>query len=501
MAIQFTGIASGMDTKSIIAELMKAERTKVEKVEKDMTKVEWKKDIWNEMNAKLYAFYKESAFKFKSASTYTKKIVSSSDTSVLTASASSTAVNGTHTFENIQIAKGSFLTGDEITLDKSGVPITVNEFTKASDLYEFTGDITLNISLDGGVTKKGVTISDSDTMASIANKFKDAGLEANANFDMNFKRFFISSKNTGQGIQLDVSGNDAAGESLLNALGFGATNRQGSMGSNAEFTYNNTILTSASNQISVNGLTVTLQGNSASESITINQDIEGIYESVKTFITKYNGLMLDINEKLNAESARKFQPLTADEKEAMADDEIKLWEDKIKNSLLKNDNILSAVSSSMRNILTLSSGVDTTGFDYKTFSSLGIVTGDYSERGLLHIEGDEDDPLLSLEENKLKKAIEENPEGVMEFMTALGNQLYSDMTERMKSTSLSSALTFYSDKGMTKQVDDYEDKIAELEERLVSIEERYYRQFTAMEKAIQQSNSTSDWLSQQLGGM
>ena len=54
---------------------------------------------------------------------------------------------------------------------------------------------------------------------------------------------------------------------------------------------------------------------------------------------------------------------------------------------------------------------------------------------------------------------------------------------------------------MDSEIEDIEDDIFDLEERMVTIEERYYKQFTAMEQAIQQSNSTGEWLTQQLGGM
>ena len=42
-----------------------------------------------------------------------------------------------------------------------------------------------------------------------------------------------------------------------------------------------------------------------------------------------------------------------------------------------------------------------------------------------------------------------------------------------------------------KLLDDYEDKISAFEERMTALEKRYYKQFTAMEKAINQANSQS----------
>ncbi|MEW9675994.1 flagellar filament capping protein FliD [Lentibacillus sp. L22] len=47
-------------------------------------------------------------------------------------------------------------------------------------------------------------------------------------------------------------------------------------------------------------------------------------------------------------------------------------------------------------------------------------------------------------------------------------------------------------KQLNKQIDTFQD-------RLTQIEDRYWRQFTAMEKAISQMNEQSDYLMQQFG--
>ena len=51
-----------------------------------------------------------------------------------------------------------------------------------------------------------------------------------------------------------------------------------------------------------------------------------------------------------------------------------------------------------------------------------------------------------------------------------------------------------------KQLTAFDTRIDAFEDRLVGIEDRYWRQFTAMEKAIQQANSQSGWLMQQFSG-
>lgn len=500
MAIQMTGIASGLDTQSMINDLMKVERIKVERVENEKTIAEWKKEEWGGVNAKLYSFYKEELFDFKSNGTYQQKMVTSSNESIVSVKNTNTALVGSHSINVQKMAKGSFLTSSALA-EGSTASTTARELLGLAEGDPWT-DKTINIGVDG-VTSESITITEDDTISSIVEKFKNSGLNLNASYDSSFNRIFLSTKDTGEGLQVKLSGDS---DLLLENLGFAtgnlvsAANLEGSIGQDAVFDYNGTELTSSSNDVSLNGLSFSIRADSGSVNIAATQDTDAIYDKVKAFVLKYNEIADMMNTKLDADSARGYDPLTDEEKEVMSDKDIELWEAKIKDSLLRRDGTLSTLRSDMRNTLTLSQGV-TTGSEYKYLSDLGIVTGSYTEKGLLHIEGDEDDSLYAIKDNKLRNAIEDDPEKVMEFLTALGDKLYSNMNDRMKSTTLSSSLTFYEDKAIDQKVKEYDDRIADLEDRLARVEERYYQQFTAMEKAMQQSNSTADWLSQQLAGL
>lgn len=496
MAIQFSGLASGLDTDNIIKELMKAERMKVEKIQKQKTKLEWKKDIWKDMNAKLFSFYSKHVNELKSSGTYMKKNAYSSNEDAISAKATVNASQGSHTITVNQLAKGSFLTGDELVTDKDGEDITLA--TTTGDLIDFGGDIskTIRISLDNGATYTDIEVEKEITITGLVNRIKENVDGVNVSFDSNFHRLMLSTKKQGDGNQIIVDGDDT----LLTGLGLLAGKRTGTVGEDAEFVYNATTLTTSSNEVTVDGLTLTLKAEGVTTNISVNQDSEAIYDKVKEFVTEYNKLLIEINEKVYADKAKGFEPLTEDEKKAMSEDEIKLYEDRIKKSLLRRDDILSGLRDSMRDILTINSGVDTSGFTYKTLSNLGIVTGDYKEKGILHINGDEEDALYASKDNALKEAIENDPEKVAELLNALGDKIYSTMQDKMKTTKVSSALTFYSDKLMTEDIDDYQDKISELEERLIQVEQRYYKQFTAMEQAIQMMNNQSASLASMLGG-
>ena len=95
--------------------------------------------------------------------------------------------------------------------------------------------------------------------------------------------------------------------------------------------------------------------------------------------------------------------------------------------------------------------------------------------------------------------MKEDPDVVAEVMAGLTNNLYDALYEKMKSTTMSSALTFYNDKEMTKQMTQYKKDIKSWETKLQTMEAHYYKQFSAMEKALASLNSQQSSLSSYLG--
>ncbi len=496
MGVSFSGLASGMDTQSIVNDIMKAQRARVEKVQKDKTKFEWKKDAWSDMNKTLFSFYKTELFEFKSSSTYGSKKLNSSNSSVVEIKDSPEAINGFHKVEIKNMAKGSHLTSDKIEKDS----LDINKDTKISELTNFSdGEVkTLSLSLDGGASSMEVSITEEDTIGTLTEKLQKLDLEASVSFDENYDRFFISSKKTGKNIQVGISSSD---EDLLNAIGFSGGNLVGSSGEDAKFIYNGEEFTSDKNDVTINGLKMNILADTGSSNISVSQDTEKIYEKVKKFVSKYNEIIKTLDDKYSAQSSKGYEPLTADQKAAMSEKDVEAWEKRIKDSLFKRDGKIYEIRNTIRSTVSSNAGVDTSEFEFSSLSELGIVTGKWQEKGTLHIEGDKDDFAYGTKKNKLKEAIENKPEKVKELLTAIGNKLYDKLGKMMKSTTSSSALTFYNDKQMSKDLVKYEKRIFDMEKKMAKVEQRYYKQFAAMEKAIQKSNSTGAWLTQQLSAI
>lgn len=525
MAIRMSGLVSGLDTESIIQELMSAQSQKKTKIENTITKHEWKTEKWQDLNKKLYSFYTGSLSKARLQGSYLAKKVKSSDEAKVTATATSAAVEGTHTVRVDRLASAQYVTGSKLgtVKDASGEDVAVSGSTKLTQLgiSAETGKESV-IKIAAGDKSVELNVTAETTVNDFINACKDAGLSAS--YDTAQKRFFLAAGESGVESAFSITsetknedGTVTAG-SALKKLGLGEVtyteNGDGTLSytttgdialkeaSDSIIELNGAILTGSSNTITANGLTFELNAvtkGTDNEYIAINvsKDSQAVYDMVKTFINDYNELLGELNDTYYAESAYGYDPLTDEEREAMTDEQIEKWETKIKDSLLRRDSTVGSLLSAMKTAMTGS--VEYNGKKY-SLSSLGIMTTDYTEKGKLHIYGDADDETTSGKEDKLMAAIEEDPDMVMSIITELSSSLYATFGDKMKRTTNSSALTFYDDKKMKTDLADYKEELEKMEDKLSDMEDRYYKQFTAMETALSKLNSQSSSISSLFGG-
>lgn len=277
-------------------------------------------------------------------------------------------------------------------------------------------------------------------------------------------------------------------------------------GQDAKITLNGAEFTGNTNVFEINGLTFTaLSETKDGEEVTVTteDDVDGIYDMVKNFLKEYNSIINEMDKLYNAESAKGYEPLTDDEKDAMSDSEVEKYETKIKDALLRRDSNLSTISSALKSIM--SGGVDVNG---KTMylSDLGIGTLGYfeapdNEKNAYHIAGDPDDANTSGNADVLKSMISNDPGTVISFFSSLSKSLYSKMSDLSKSVDgYRSYGSFYDDKKMTSDYNDYKTKISDLEEKLNDYEDKWYSKFSKMETALAKLQSNSSAVTSLLGG-
>ena len=277
-------------------------------------------------------------------------------------------------------------------------------------------------------------------------------------------------------------------------------------GQDAIIKLNNVEFTSSTNSFSINGVTINAQavtgdGDENAVTITTNVDTQAIYDKIKDFLTEYNNVINEMTKLYNADSASDYEPLTDEEKEAMSEEQIEKWENKIKESLLRRDGTLNSLISTMVNSVSQSYEVDGVKLSLGSFgiSTLGFLNSAKDEQYALHIDGDEDDENTSGKKDKLMAAIEENPDQLMGFMQQLMGNLYESIDQKMKSTELSSAYKVYNDKEMDKEASRIEEMIKKWEDKISDKEEYYYDKFTQMEVALSKLQSQTSSISGLLG--
>lgn len=500
--MRLTGMMSGMDTESIIQQLVDAKKTKVDKAKKSQTKLNWKQDAWKDLNTKLQNLQKKYLSNMRFATDYAKKTTKVSNSNKVSVITGENAVNGVQSLKIESLAKSGIMTGGKL----EGADGELTALSKISDI-KGVGDIngTINIATKDGKSSVDIEINGDTTISDVLTQLKSAGV--NASFDAKQQRLYISSKEMGEANDFTITGDSAALSALgLNMSDSGDKKATKVEGQDAVIYLNDARYTSTNNTFEINGLTFTALGTTdKNEEITVTtqNDTDGVYDMLKNFLKEYNSIINEMDKLYNADSAKGYDPLTNEEKEAMSESEIKEWEGKIKDSLLRRDDNLSTVSSALKSVM--SAGIEVNG---KTMylSSFGINTLSYfeaadNERNAYHIDGDSDDPSTSGNADKLKSMIASDPDTVISFFTQLSKNLYDKMSDLSKSVDgYRTYGNFYDDKKMKSDYDDYTSKISDLEKKLGDYEDKWYKKFAAMETALAKMQSNMSAVTGLLGG-
>jgi len=499
MAMRLSGLMSGMDTDSVIQELVAARRTKVDDAVKAQKKLEWKQDAWKDLNKKLKGLQSKYVANMRFTSAYAKKTTKVSNSNAASVITGENAVNGTQELQVSRLAKTAYLTGAEISGKDGG---KLNALSKLSDISDsFSGgEITFT---QNGETKS-MAVSADTTISDVLTQLKKWGV--NASFDANNQRFFVSAKKSGEASDFTLGGSEEA----LSALGLSLNSAKPATkidGQNAKIILNDAEFTSSTNVFEINGLTITAQQETKTGEkimVTTENDTDGIYDMIKNFLKEYNTIINEMDKLYNADSAKGYEPLTDEEKEAMSETEIEEWEEKIKEALLRRDSNLSSVSSVLKS--AMSAAVEVSG-KKMYLTDFGISTPSYfnspdNEKNAYHIDGDPDDDITSGNTDKLKSMIASDPDTVINFFTKLSQNLYSKMDEMTKSvTGYRTYGSFFDDKKMQSDYDGYTSEIKELEDKLADYEDKWYKKFSAMETAMAKMQSNVSAVTSMLGGM
>ncbi|MDR6123773.1 flagellar hook-associated protein 2 [Bacillus sp. SLBN-46] len=515
--LRVSGLASGMNTDEIVANLVKVQSARLNKMQQSKTLATWKTDAYRDVNKKVNDFY-NSMKDLRLESTFNKKTSSSSDESIVSATVSGIPSLSSYEITNVQQAQPP--------------KAATVKFFQTSSL-----DTSKKL-IDLGVTGSSIKINDQtvdfdptkDTLSSLLNKISsDTTINMNVSYSASEKSFTFTNKTAGSG--QDVKLAQGSTSNLLSILGIpggsisgGSYNTSSTMsvvtGSNAvqaKMTINGLDFRSDTNTVTFDGMTFEIKSNmAADESLSVNtkSDTDAVFTSIKTFVDKYNELISDLNGKLTEKKYRDYPPLLDDQKKDMKDTDIKLWDEKAKSGLLAGDSTIQSFLTEMRNSLMSVVGDPSASPDFKTLKSIGInFSSSYKDNGK-----------LVLDEEKLKGVLKTNLEDVKKLFTTkdrnaaiskttandkdlhdisgFGWRIYDRLNETITQLgSIAGSLTSTVDTKsfMAKQTKSLDTNIYNEQDKVNAYEQRLWKQFGAMEKAMQQLNSQGSWLSQQLG--
>ena len=199
MPFRLGGLNSGMDTDSVVKAMMASQTLKKTNIEGKKQKLEWKKELWSDMNTKVYNFYKSSLSKMRFSSAFSTKSATSSDTSKVKATAGTSASAGTYKVKVNSAAASQYVTSGKLAgaLDENGDTVAVSTSTKLKDLVgaNFTSGTQIQISAKNGASNVFLEVNDDTTVNDFVKAAKNAGL--NASFDTTQQRFFIGAADSG----------------------------------------------------------------------------------------------------------------------------------------------------------------------------------------------------------------------------------------------------------------------------------------------------------------
>lgn len=279
-----------------------------------------------------------------------------------------------------------------------------------------------------------------------------------------------------------------------------------------------------SNTFTVDGLTIALKGefgykknagelerDHSVDAVEINAsvDVDKLMDTIKSFVADYNAIVDLVNGELTTKHDRDYDPLTSDQKAELSETEISKWETKAKEGLLYGDSDLRSLSMDLR--VVVSGGL------LVEFEKIGInLSSSYSDNGK-----------LSIDESKLRAALETDPEKVQNLFTSKEGGIGADgkPTSNGLATNLKSVMDKYvktvgsmETKGILirkagsksaaqsltqntyyDQLTALDKLINQLKTRLKTEQDRYISQFSTLETMIANMNSQSSYLSS-MGG-
>ena len=548
---------SGLDIESLVKMGMMNKQKQYDKMYQNEMKQEWLKEAYVGVYDSMKTF-KNNMTDFKLQSNMSAMNATSTNEDIVSVSANGAAAAMSHKVSVSKVASNAYImTGmngsspAEITFANSSNPgknylmdvmysnVQTTDNGDGTYSYKLNGsstsvngsDVAIKLTLKDSSASNARThevtltyddiIQDKKTLSDLASAINKSEANIQAGFDTANGSFSMYNKTSGEKNIINITAGNDDTATLLNNLHLASYNAQdNTLGAALSFTNNGTAVEAAkgtnaqatidgktynleSNKITVAG--VTYNFNNVSEAgktttVNVSQDTDKIVDNVKKFVDMYNTLLDSLNDKLSQEKYSDYKPLTKEQEAEMSEEQIKKWNEKAKSGLLYHNNEVRSLVSDMREALY--TPVDAVDSKYNSLSAIGITTT--TTKG--HV---------TLDEDKLRKALTEDPDCVYQLFasdqdssyiagstntnkltayekkddyknTGIANRLYNAMTENMS--------IFEDYAGTSKATDDQsylgklitnmQTRMTSFQTLMKSYENKLYDKYDAMEVAL-----------------
>jgi len=456
MAISASGLGSGLDVNSIISQLMALEQQPLKVLATKEAGFQAKISSFGMIKSTL-ANLQTAAKTLTTVGTFTGMSASVSDTSVLTATAGSTAAAGSYNLSVTQLAKFHAVRSD-------------TDYAATTDTFT-TG--TLSIKIGDGAAKDITIDSSNNTLAGIRQAINDAdaGVTAIIINDGSTNRLVLTSKTSGSAGAISVTVADDASGGTHALSGIASANLvQTQAADNARLTINGIDITRSSNTITdaIEGVTLSLTKGTdlapGTTTLTIAKNTGATAAAIGAFVKAYNDAVGQLKSASAYDAANK------------------------KASVLTGDSTVRSIQSQLGSLVQ---------------SSLTGIAGGIARLSDIGITV-QTNGTLAVDNTKLNAALADRDKdvGALFTQTTTGNTgiavRFNAALEAMVGTGgLISSRT----DGINASIKDLGKRAEALNLRLASIEKRYRAQFTALDSLISGMNKTSQFLTQQLANL
>lgn len=379
---------------------------------------------------------------------------------------------------------------------------------------------------DFKINGKEVKLDASMTIEKMVRAINGAGTGVELQYDTVADKMILKSTKTGSANNLRIE-NDSATEKVFAKL-FGVNDLVDvdgnalisgrSEGKNAVLTLNGTEIIKEDNRFTIEGTTFHL--NAVSDKpiqVEATVDADKVVERIKEFVKDYNELITALDKELTAPKYSGYTPLTEEEKAAISEKQVEKIEERAKSGILRGNREIEGLLNALKGVI-----VDKTG-DGATLRDIGIQSEHWLDRGK-----------LSINEGKLKNAINTDLNKVTSIFTKVSSHHYNDesarktryeengvaarlddvlkdyvRTTRDKKGNKGRLVNFagvekdgsYNNNQISKAIKEQDNKISQLMKQLNAREDYYYRMFAQMEAAMSKMQSQQSSMMGLFGGM